>query len=205
MRVSGTNTTPISIFAHSEAVAGIVQDENNRLNPTIFASFGRNPGEPVKIWDARRTDAPIGEIRAETSSSSNYGVSAVVWSPHPKRRGHLTIAIGDTIKTYDTSTPSSSRLPVEVSYVDGNQCDYLQDLAFQPMLSSTIAESQSLPRRLLVVSSKGDTDVLPELHIAPLSISNRDGRIAHALGHEVSFGNATEGDYRFAEWFIVSS
>ena len=192
MRVSGTNTTPISIFAHSEAVAGIVQDESNRLDPTTFASFGRNLGEPVKIWDLRRTDAPIGEIRAETSST-NYGVSAVVWSPYPKRQGYLTIAIGDTIKTYDTTTPGSSRLPVEVSYV-GDECDYLQDLAFQPMLSSTIVES--LPRRLLVVSPKGDTDVLPELHIAPLSISNRDGRIAHVSGDEVSFGNASEGDYR---------
>lgn len=189
LRVSGTNAPPISVFAHSEAVAGIVPDENCPTK-SIFASFGRNAGEPVKIWDARMMDSTIGEIRAgPCSSNANLGVSALVWSPS-ERQGFLTIAIGDTIKTYDTKTPGSRSLPVEVSYVDGVDYDSLQDLALQP---SSVTKSL-LPNRMLVVTSKGDTDVLPESHVAPLSISSRDGRIGHALGGNVWVGSATQGE-----------
>ena len=186
LRMSGTNAPPISVFAHSEAVAGIVPDMSCPTKNT-FASYGRNAGEPVKIWDARMMDSTIGEIRAgPCSSDANLGVSAVAWSSL-ERQGFIIISVGDTIKTYDTKAHGSRSLPVEVSYVSGDY-NFLQDLApFQ------IGHS---PDRMLAVTSNGDTAVLPASHIAPLSISNRDGRIAHALGGNVWVGSAAEGECR---------
>lgn len=195
LRVSGTNAPPISVFAHSEAVAGIVPD-GNCSTKSIFATFGNNADEPVKIWDARMMDSTIGEIRAgPCSSNPSLGVSAVAWSP--SEQGFLTIAIGDTLKSYDTKTPGSRSLPVEVSYTDGNDYDSLQDFSFQPALprSHTSNPIRVMPSRILVVTTKGDTDMLAESHVAPLSISKRDGRIAYSLGGSVWIGGATEGKY----------
>lgn len=190
LRVSGTNAPPISVFAHSEAVAGIVPDESCPTKST-FASFGNNVGEPVKIWDARMMDSTIGEIRAGSSS-----VSAIAWSPF-ERQGYLTIAIGNTLKSYDTKTPGSRSLPVEVTYVNDVDDDYVQDVAYQ--VSSSLAPKNNtfpesmLTKRILAVTSTGDTDIVPQSHIAPLSISKRDGRIAHALGGSVWIGRTTKG------------
>ena len=204
LRVSGTNAPPISVFAHTDAVAGIIADE---FCPTknVFASFGHNVGEPVKIWDARMMDSTIGEIRTGScNSNSNIGVSAVAWS---STQGLLTIGIGDTIKTYDTKTPGSRSLPVEVSYI-GDDYDSLQDFALQPLSassqdSSNLFTKSNLPQRILVVSSKGDIDMLPKSHVAPLSISNRDGRVSHALGETVWIRNPSEGKKKLRH-FVTS-
>lgn len=200
LRVSGTNAPPISVFAHSEAVAGIVPDESCPTK-SIFASFGRNAGEPVKIWDARMMDSTVGEIRAgPCSSDPNLGVSAMAWSS-VERQGFLTIVVGDTIKTYDTKAPGSRSLPVEVSYFGGRDNESLQDLALQPSFQLSAGESSVpksiLPDRMLIATSRGDTAVLPGSHVAPLSISNRDGRIAHALGGTAWVGSATEGECNY--------
>eukprot|EP00804_Cyclotella_cryptica_P030241 CCRYP_017117-RA/>CCRYP_017117-RA protein AED:0.04 eAED:0.04 QI:260/1/1/1/0.83/0.85/7/841/1309 len=210
LRVSGTNAPPVSVFAHSEAVSGIVPDVSCPTK-SVFASFGCNAGEPVKIWDARMMDSTIGEIRA--GPNSGMGVSAIAWSP--ERAGFLSIAIGGTIRTYDTKAPGSRSLPVEVSYIGGDEDSFLQDIAFQPQVFCGAKPSSVLfpkggvdtsaleqgavnpfefyPNRILVVSSKGDTDLVPESCVAPLAVSKRDGRIAHSLGSYVWIGDTTEG------------
>ncbi|KAL7519277.1 hypothetical protein ACHAWX_004064 [Stephanocyclus meneghinianus] len=210
LRVSGTNAPPVSVFAHSEAVSGIVPDVNCPTK-SVFASFGCNAGEPVKIWDARMMDSTIGEIRAGTHAGP--GVSAIAWSP--ERAGFLSIAIGGTIKTYDTKAPGSRSLPVEVSYISCDEDGFLQDIAFQPQVfcrakpssvllpkdgtdtyaleHGTVNPFEFYPNRILVVSSKGDTDLVPESYVAPLAVSKRDGRIAHSLGSYVWIGDTTEG------------
>ena len=49
---------------YAEAVAGIVPDVHCDDGANmVFASFGRNTGEPVKIWDARRMDSTLGRGR----------------------------------------------------------------------------------------------------------------------------------------------
>ena len=144
---------------------------------------------------------------------AGVGVSAVAWSP--ERGGYLSIAIGGTIKTYDTKAPGSRSLPVEVSYISGDEDGFLQDLAFQPQVFCRTKPSSIMlpkygtdtsdfkhgdvnpfefyPNRILVVSSKGDTDLIPESYVSPLAVSKRDGRIAHSLGSYVWIGDTTQG------------
>ena len=207
LRVSGTNAPPVSVFAHSEAVSGIVPDRNAE---TVFATFGKNPDEPVKIWDARMMDSALGEIRAATAGR---GVSDVAWSP--SRPGILSLAVGDSVRTYDTRTPGSRAIPLGVSYPDGDaRGSDVRCLAFQPQTRSpseikddppAVSTNASnpgdgiddpfrfYPRRTLAVSSRGTIDFLPESYAAPLAISMRDGRIAHGLGGTVWIGSTTDG------------
>jgi WD40 repeat protein len=203
LRMSGTNAPPISVFAHTDAVSGIMPDDCCPTK-TVFATFGRNVGEPVKIWDARMMDSTLGEIRVP-SPVSNFrgegntfpqyggGVTAMAWSDESP--GELAIAIGDSIRTYQTRLPGSRALPVNVSYVDsGDTLNSIQCLAFQPRPKNTTKKQVGFyPHRLLTVSSRGEVSVVPNSHVAPLAISKRDGRIAHGLGDTVWIGATTEG------------
>ena len=194
LRVSGGSNAnvspPISVFAHTEAVAGVVPDVNCP-NKMTFATFGRNAGEPVKIWDARMMDEPTCEI------TPGGDVGAVAWSV--ARPGVLSIAVGDAIRNYDTRSPGSRALPVGVSYVDDDEEDVLvQCLALQPQVFH-VGDRRSnpsvlYPHRTLAVSSQGRMKVLPESYAAPLAISKRDGRIANGLGGgTVWIGPTTDG------------
>jgi len=149
LRIPGTNAPPISVFAHTEMVSGIVPDPNCPTK-TVFATFGRNAGEPVKIWDARSMNTTMSEIivppqcgaGSGSTASGGGGVSAVAWSI--ARSGVLSIAVGDSIRNYDTRSPGSRALPVGVSYLDDADVDasgnaggggddlFVQCLAFQP-------------------------------------------------------------------------
>ena len=207
LRVTGTNAPPISVFAHTDAVSGIVPDDCCPTK-TVFATFGRNVGEPVKIWDARMMDSTLGEIRVPTG-----GISAVAWSN--ERPGELAIAIGDSIRTFYTRAPGSRALPVNVSYVgNGEEELNLQCLAFQPQTDSPAPAAKKqfgyYPHRILTVSSRGEVNIIPESQVAPIAISKRDGRIAHGLGDTVWVGaptegpSAMEGDLAFANEDISS-
>jgi len=130
LRVAGTNAPPISVFAHSDVVSGIAEDVFCPTKST-FATFGTNAGEPVKIWDSRKMHGTLGEIRVGASCS----VSAISWST--ARPGTLSVAIGDSIGSYDTRTPGSRALPVGVSYMNnGGENAFVQCLAPQPQLYS---------------------------------------------------------------------
>ena len=198
LRISGTNAPPTSVFAHTDAVHGIVPDMTCPTMST-FATFGRNVGEPVKIWDARMMDSTITEITPQ-----NGGVSSVAWSY--ARPGVLSIAIGDSIRNYDTRSPGSRSLPVGVSYLDAASADdaeddvFIQCLAYQPQFFDTEASSSDTnpfeyyPHRKLAVTSQGQIQVIPELYTAPLSISKRDGRVASCLGGTVWIGPTTDNN-----------
>ena len=192
LRMSGTNAAPISVFAHTDAVSGIVPDDCCPTK-TVFATFGRNAGEPVKIWDARMMDSTLGEIRVPTQHGG--GISAVAWSN--ERPGELAIAVGDSIRTFYTRAPGSRALPVNVSYVgNGDEALTLQCLAFQPPSERSTTTNEQLgyyPHRILTVSSQGEVSIIPESQVAPIAVSKRDGRIAHGLGNTVWVGAATEG------------
>lgn len=217
LRVSGTNAPPTSVFAHTEMVSGIVPD-NSGSNSSIFATFGRNVGEPVKIWDARKIQSHVGEIiPSGAGRRSGACVSAVAWSiSHP---GVISIAIGNSIKNYDTRSHGLRAMPVGVSYVDS--CDHgdddtniIQCLAYQPQIfrsgpeaaksaSSTIIANplELYRRRALAVTSTGRIQVVPESQIAPVAISIRDGRVANSLGRAVWIGPTTEGMFVFDKLF----
>lgn len=201
-------------------VSGIVPDCSDASSST-FATFGRNAGEPVRIWDARKIHSHLCEIiplgggrRAQAS------VGAVAWSI--SRPGIISIAVGNSIKQYDTCSPGSRALPVGVSYLDDDFVDrgsatsgdddsmVIQCLAYQPQIfhhgfdaakltssgttTTTITSPLELfPHRALAVTSQGQIHVIPELQVAPIAVSKRDGRIASCLGGTVWIGPTTEG------------
>lgn len=204
LRMSGTNAAPISVFAHSDAISGIVPDDCCPTK-TVFATFGRNAGEPVKIWDARMMDSTLTEIRVPPTQYG-AGISAVAWSN--ERPGELAIAVGDSIRTFYTRAPGSRALPVNVSYVgNGDKALSLQCLAFRP--STTNEQIGYYPHRILTVSSQGEVNIVPESQVAPIAISKRDGRIAHGLGNTVWVGSvegpsAMEGGFAFANEDVSS-
>jgi len=193
LRMSGTNAAPISVFAHTDAISGIVPDDCCPTK-TVFATFGRNAGEPVKIWDARMMDSTLGEIRVPPTQNGG-GISAVAWSN--ERPGELAIAVGDSIRTFYTRAPGSRALPLNVSYVgNGDKELTLQCLAFQPTSERQCTTNKQVgyyPHRILTVSSQGEVSIIPESQVAPIAISKRDGRIAHGLGDTVWVGSTTEG------------
>lgn len=208
---------------YAEAVAGIVPDVHCDDGANmVFASFGRNAGEPVKIWDARRMDSTLGEITVPRCRGG--GVSAVAWSV--ARPGVLSIAVGNSIRDYDTRSPGSRAFPVGVSYMDteadGGEgaaddsfpSSFVQCLAFQPQVYRDEKQPISVqvpgdpaspkapvsrnpfefyPHRTMAVSSQGQIKVIPESHAAPLAVSKRDGRVATGLGGTVWIGSTTDG------------
>ena len=121
LRVSGKSsaTPPISAFGHNFGVHGIEVDPF-RLHQ--FATFSRAAGEPVKIWDARRMDSVISEIKVgsmtfttpssyDTANNTAVGsyVSSMRWSA--REAGVLSVAMGDVVLDYDTSSrPNLLRL-----------------------------------------------------------------------------------------------
>ena len=103
----------------------------------------------MKIWDARMMDSTVGEIGASQYSYGQGGVlgqsvNDVAWSI--RRPGVLSIAVGDSVREYDTRSPGSKAIPVGVSYFDhgmkedkgeeeGNaESLFVQCLAMQPQL-----------------------------------------------------------------------
>lgn len=110
LRVSGTSsaTPPISAFGHNFGVHGIEVDP---FRPHQFATFSRAAGESIKIWDARRMDAVVSEIKVSSMTGtsnteipgtpSSY-VSSLRWSA--RETGVLSVAMGNVVLDYDTST-----------------------------------------------------------------------------------------------------
>lgn len=210
LRVSGTNARPGHVYAHSDAVAGIVPDESG-LPGTVFATFGRNPGEPVKVWDARMMDTALAEIVLPPTEDGGSGptcVGAAAWSL--ARPGVLSVATaGGAVRSYDTRSPGSRALPVGVAYLDGFGGDdeeegssSVQCLAYQPQVFRVSGGGggapagnpfEYYPHRALAVTSTGRVRVVPESQAAPLAVSRRDGRVAFSLGGTVWLGPVTEG------------
>lgn len=179
-----------------------------------MATFSRSGGDPVKLWDIRRMDSVVSEIKMTSSNSARVSqtstskataqnrIEAVKWSSDEP--GMLSVAIGEIVQDFDTS--SGSR-PVLVRSNQVLQGGCIKDLA---LYSSTniipvAAEHESdditdrlvktlYPRRMLVVlEDRTVCDMAKHGGLAPLAISRRDGRLVHALGNTVWVGSTTGG------------
>jgi len=192
VRMAATNTPPTSSFAHNDVVSGIEVDQ---ARSNIFATFSEGAGEPVKLWDTRRMDSPTSEIKTSTFACRDdlSIISSIKWSTLSP--GTLAIVSEDTIRTFDTlgNRPLLSRIMYSPSDI---KC-----IAFQPSATYDCINNDDLsgatkmiyPRRLLTVTSGRKVNATPNFQSAPLSISARDGRIAHSFGNAVWTGSASIG------------
>jgi hypothetical protein len=129
MRVAADrNFPPISTHAHESGVHGIEIDPHR---PHIMATFCRAVGEPVKLFDARRMDKSISEIKLtnnvyqepsllsnSTQRTQQARAEAVQWSN--LEHGILSVATGNSVQHYDTSSGSRPTL-INVNYsADGS-------------------------------------------------------------------------------------
>lgn len=193
LRISGTTAAPSSTWAHSDAVCGIAADHSRQ--DSVIATFGRTAGEPVKLWDLRRMDTAVGEIKVNSSNT----VSAIEWSD--SLPGTLSVACGDSVQSYDT-TASLSR-PVLARY---NRAELpIVDFALFPQSHFGIDEGSGEERNqqqqvselfrnrmLVVLADKTVKDIAMDT-MAPLAISRRDGCLAHSFGGALWIEPSSEG------------
>eukprot|EP00980_Cylindrotheca_fusiformis_P020253 scaffold7328_cov145-Cylindrotheca_fusiformis.AAC.1 len=206
MRVSGTNAPPITVHAHNAGVNGIEMDP---IRPHLIATFCRAIGEPVKLWDVRRMDTALSEIKVGSANSTGalpsgftpatFSVEAIKWAQ--LEPGTLSIATGSSVQDYDTK--SGSR-PVLVRVNHAKEGSRIRDFALYPQVRSTGSDKklervgQALieklySRRILTVLEDGNVCDMTKHKFAPLAISHRDGRIAHALGASLFMGSVESG------------
>ena len=157
----------------------------------IFATFSDIDCEPVKIWDARRLDMAITEIKTNNfpGRSNDSLIKSIEWSLiNP---GNLALVSGDTIRVFDT-VPNRPVL-TRIIHTQGD----LECIAFEPSSrKSTMhdadkcADSNHMiyPHRLLTVATNGNVRLIPEHQSSPLSISPKSGVISHSFGNKVWFG-----------------
>jgi hypothetical protein len=212
MRVSGTNVPPISAHAHNFGVHGIEVDPHR---PYLMATFCRSVGEPVKLWDIRRMDSVVSEIKITGYSGSSVKATSAVSSAQAGNQGKveairwatlepgkLSVAIGDSVQDYDTTSGSRPVL-VRVNHVKPGQA--IRDIELyggsnQKPRSGEYEESVSdrlfealYPRRMLaVLGDRTICDVAKQTY-APVAISRRDGRLVHSLGASIWVGSTTFG------------
>ena len=122
-------------------------------------------------------------------------VSAAAWAIQPNRSGMLTLAVGDALKTYDTSASGSRPVLVGFRHSQGD----IQSMAFVPTMSrqgeSNATDSDFYPHRMLAVPDDGDIQDIPTFQAAPLDIS-RDGRIGFCLGQNAWIGAEGDGKHK---------
>ena len=202
MRVSGTNVPPISANAHYFGVHGI---QVHPFKPEILATFSRAIGEPVKLWDVRRMDKVVSEIKlaptkamdSPLKQNSSSMVSCIRWST--LEPGLLSVAIGDSVHDYDTSLGSRPAL-IRVNHTK----------QAQPIVAMALYEGQRhrkndettpvsrivetlYPHRMLAVLGDRKIHDMPKHTNAPIAISRRDGRLVHALGRTLWIGPTNNG------------
>ena len=240
LRVTGSSShsQPISFIAHSDAVSGIQVDPNR---PYLFASFCStdhspinysntsssssstnvknailpnetfSPIDPIKLWDIRKLEKekPVGEIKLLQDKSGT--VHDIAWNT--QSTGTLVVAMGNTIRYFDTLTSITRPILTQMSHCD----EPIGSIAFPfpskmkkntssihlpkntssnmdgSLLSSSVDHNDMIPARMLAVSKRGKMNDLATFQLAPLSISSRDGRIAHTLGKLLWIGNTTDG------------
>ena len=164
----------------------------------------------VKIWDIRRMDSVFSEIKPKPTSSelsdSSTIVSSIKWST--LEPGTLSVAIRSSVQEYETSS-SSRPVLCRVNHVKEGQ--QVVDIALYNGRASLQAsagdgvegeiETQAsrrliaglYPRRMLVVlSDRSICDMARDTN-APMAISQRDGRLVHALGPTLWIGSTNEG------------
>jgi WD40 repeat protein len=189
LRASGTNAPPISFAAHRDDVSGIEADPSR---PSIFATFSKTPGESVKLWDLRKPDTFLSEIKVNvavpgSSKLSSSTVSAISWNQI--NSGSLCIAAGDLLRYYDTNV--SKPILTKVTHMN----EPVQSIAFR---SKEISPTVHMPfERMIVVNMTGEVNDIPLEQLSPLAICHRDGRIIHAFGHNMWIYPSVKGKQPF--------
>lgn len=188
--ISGTSV--ISVYAHDNSVNGIEVDP---YKSTVFATFSRGLAEPVKLWDVRKMDSCLAEIKTHASNTSSSGrigkelpsfVSVIAWDTSTE--GILSIATGGDLKFYNTRLNLSRPVLSHLSHSDGP----LQCMKFPPIVTKS-KTPPLIPQRVLAVYTDGVVTDLPTQQIAPVALSNRDGRVVSALGSNLCCGSTIEG------------
>jgi hypothetical protein len=156
----------------------------------------------IKISSAG-TGKPAQTSSTSTSQAANQGkVEAVKWAT--LEPGTLSVAIGDSVHDYDT-TSSSRPVLIRVNHVQ--QGHIIKDIALYGGQKQTSEPGNVTlrkrpghlletlyPRRMLaVLDDRTVYDMAKHGAIAPVAISRRDGRLVHALGSNVWVGSTTEG------------
>ena len=183
-----------------------------------MATYCRAIGEPVKLWDVRRMDSVLNEIKispstiARTSqslSSAQYTnqvkVETVRWST--AEPGVLCVAIGESVQEFDTSSTSRPVL-IRVNH-HSKPGSTIQDIALyngsKPKPLPTESDKTEITpstrllnalysrRMVVMLDDRTLVDMAKHNGVAPLEISRRDGRIVHALGPTVWVGPTTKG------------
>ncbi|CAJ1901029.1 unnamed protein product [Cylindrotheca closterium] len=197
MRVSGTNAPPISAPAHDSGVHGI---EIDSLRPNVLASFSQAAGEPVKLWDIRRMDSVLGEIKVVPNGASatpaDDVVEAVKWAIHEP--GILTVASGGTLHDFDTKVGSR---PTLVAVKHTRKGSRIRDFALYPNRQGDGSNEAHNPlvdklynRRALTVLEEREVFDMAKHTNAPVSISHRDGSVVHSLGASLFVEAPTSGE-----------
>ena len=184
------------MYAHSSSV----YVRPDPFKPHQFATFSGGAGEPVKLWDARRVESSVGEIKWSTSANPNETVGDVRWSP--LQEGNLTVAVRDALYDYDTSSsrPVQTGM-VSTSKVVSNFClyPYGQEEAVQDQtdsLPSRIASTripEFYSQRAIACFTDRTVNDVAKHRIAPIGVSKRDGRLARTLGRDLVIGNTVDG------------
>jgi WD repeat-containing protein mio len=231
MRVAaGTNAPPLSAHVHETGVHGIKIDP---YRPYLMATFCRGVGEPVKLFDIRRMEKAVSEIKIpngmyhqEPSSLSNAAqraqqatVEAIHWSI--LEPGMLSIASGDSIQHYDTSSGARPTL-VKINHCRAGT--FVKDIAlYRGKIDLTATDSlvktgsqdtsekgerdgcsddenisdklisMLYPHRMLAVLSDRTIQDIAIDSSAPVAFSRRDGRLVHSLGPHLFVGSPYEG------------
>lgn len=185
-----------------------------------MATYCRAIGEPVKLWDVRRMDSVVNEIKispstiARTSqslSSAQYTnqikVETVRWST--AEPGVLCVAIGESVQEFDTSS-SSRPVLIRINH-HSKPGSTIQDIALysskpkpKPLATEEASHSEVTPstrllkalysrRMVVMLDDRTLVDMAKHNGVAPLAISRRDGRLIHALGPTVWVGPTTKG------------
>lgn len=164
-----SDVSPITIYAHNFGVDGIEHDPHHSHQ---FASFCQALNEPVKVWDNRRLDKAIQEIRLRTDAS--FEVSAIKWATNEPDL--LCIANADFLLEYNTA---GSR-PTLVSSTQASS--RISDFELYPFQREGTLKEELLPQTVLF-AYEHNLERLPRKPIAPLAISPRNGDVIHGVKH----------------------
>lgn len=201
LRESGTNMNPpVTVHAHNYGVHVQV----NPVHDWQMVTYCKVTNEPVKLWDARRMDSPITELKLAISStvktndasfaqqSGEVVVSSVKWVS----TGILAIAVDNEILEYDTSA-SGSR-PIHFNTI--NVSKPVLDFEPYPFSRSSDHANRNIravkslfSNRIAVIDGENSIGDVARLTVSPLAISKRDGRLVHGLGHTLWIGSTQTG------------
>lgn len=202
--VRGSQQAPVSVYANHQAPVHLAVDP---IRHWQLATFGKAAAtETVKIWDCRRMDAAVTEIKIGGSGAGGAEgsplVSAVQWST--VESGRLILSVGNVVHEYDTTTNTSRPIPVQATHAR----DSILDFCLYPSTSSSNSADTTLDgtsggdqqplreyfsKRLMAVYMDRTVVDVARHAFAPVGLSRRDGRLAHAFGNTLCIGSAGQG------------